>query len=72
MEMTGEIKCTSTPYSAFKANVGKEVTIKGAIHNVRDMSDFAFIILRTARELIQCVYSPEFSTYRLDEKVVEQ
>ena len=48
------------------------VTIKGAIHNIRDMSDFAFIIVRTARELIQCVYSPEFSDYRLDGSVVEQ
>ncbi len=71
-DMTGVIPCTSTPYSEFKNHVGEEVTIKGAIHNIRDMSDFAFIIVRTARELIQCVYSPEFSDYRLDDKVVEQ
>jgi nondiscriminating aspartyl-tRNA synthetase len=36
------------------------------------MSDFAFIIVRTARELIQCVYSPEFSDFRLGPEVVEQ
>ena len=71
-EMTGVIPCTSTPYAEFKNHIGEEVTIKGAIHNIRDMSDFAFIIVRTARELIQCVYSPEFSDYRLDDKVVEQ
>ena len=71
-EMTGVIASTSTPYSEFKNNLDKVVSIKGAIHNVRDMSDFAFIIVRTARELIQCVYSPEFSDYRLDENVVEQ
>ena len=71
-EMTGVIPCTSTPYAEFKNHIGEEVTIKGAIHNIRDMSDFAFIIVRTARELIQCVYSPDFSDYRLDDKVVEQ
>lgn len=71
-DMTGIVPQTSLPYSEFKNHVGEEVTIKGAIHNIRDMSDFAFIIVRTARELIQCVYSPEFSDYRLGENVVEQ
>ena len=65
--MTGELNDGTTPYSAFKENEGKVISIKGAIHNIRDMSDFAFIILRTARDLIQCVYSPEFSEYRLTE-----
>lgn len=71
-DMTGVVPVTSLPYSEFKNHVGEEVTIKGAIHNIRDMSDFAFIIVRTARELIQCVYSPDFSDYRLAENVVEQ
>ena len=60
------------PTASSNKNEGKVVSVKGAIHNIRDMSDFAFIILRTARELIQCVYSPEFSDYRLAENVVEQ
>ena len=71
-EITGIIPSTQTPYSEFKNNVDKIVSVKGTIHNIRDMSDFAFIILRTARDLIQCVYSPEFSQYRLTENVVEQ
>ena len=71
-EITGNLPCTSTPYCEFKNHVGEVVTIKGALHNIREMSDFAFIIVRTARELIQCVYSPEFSDYRLNDKVVEQ
>ena len=71
-EITGVVLTTSTPYSEFKNNLDKVVAIKGTIHNIRDMSDFAFILVRTARELIQCVYSPEFSDYRLNETVVEQ
>jgi len=71
-DMTGIIPCDTTPYSEFKNHLGEVVAIKGAVHNIRDMSDFAFIIIRTARETVQCVYSPEFSDYRLDEKLMEQ
>jgi len=71
-EMTGIIPSSCTPCSEFKQNLEKVVTIKGVIHNIRDMSDFAFILVRTARELIQCVYSPEFSAFRLNESIVEQ
>ena len=71
-KMTGVIDSAVTPYSQFKNHVGEVVTVKGAVHNIRDMSDFAFILIRTAREVIQCVYSPEFSDYRLDEKLCEQ
>ena len=70
--MTGIINSDSVPYSAFKENVEKVVTVKGTIHNIRLMSDFAFILLRTARELIQCVYSEEFSAFRLTDDIVEQ
>ena len=70
--MTGILPETTTPYSEFSKHIGEVVTIKGAIHNIRDMSDFAFILVRTARELIQCVYSPDFSSYRLSGDVVEQ
>ncbi len=41
----------------------KDVTTHGTIYNVRDMGDFAFVILRKVNGLIQCVYekngSPE-------------
>ncbi|MBE7088836.1 MAG: aspartate--tRNA(Asn) ligase [Clostridiales bacterium] len=72
IEMTGVLPNTCVAYSEFKNHVNEVVSIKGAIHNIRDMSDFAFIIIRTARELVQCVYSPDFSDYRMDESVVEQ
>lgn len=71
-DMTGIIPETSTPYSEFGKHLGEVVTIKGTIHNIRDMSDFAFIIVRTAREVIQCVYAPDYSDYRLTPDVVEQ
>lgn len=36
--------------------VGKTVKMNGAVHNIRDMGEFAFIILRKAKGLVQCVY----------------
>ncbi len=36
--------------------VGSEVTFRGTVHRVRDMSDFAFIIVRVERGLIQCTF----------------
>lgn len=35
---------------------GKTVKINGAIHNIRHMGDVAFVILRKAEGLVQCVY----------------
>ena len=36
--------------------VGKTVKMNGAVHNIRDMGEFAFIILRKEEGLVQCVY----------------
>lgn len=38
------------------AYTGKTVKIHGAVHNVRDMGEVAFVILRKAEGLVQCVY----------------
>lgn len=35
---------------------GKTVKINGAVHNIRHMGDVAFVILRKAEGLVQCVY----------------
>ena len=42
-------------------------TIKGIIYKIREMSNFAFVILKTKRELLQCVYSVEYSKFALSE-----
>ncbi len=35
---------------------GKEIKIRGAVHTIRDMSEFSFIVLRKYEGLVQCVY----------------
>ena len=70
-KITGNLHRDSIQYEEFAQNAGKVVAIQGIIHRIREMTGFAFIILRTSRDVVQCIYSPEFSKYRLDENVQE-
>ena len=72
MVITGEIQKNTADFSEFETYENQEVSIKGTVHNTRMMSDFAFIILRTARETVQCVYSEEFSSYRMPPELKEE
>ncbi len=70
--INGEIINTNVPFSEFKENDGKVVSISGYIHRIREMTGFSFVIIRTERDLIQCVYAPEFSDYRWNENLCEE
>ena len=69
--INGQNRTDCIGYKDFPVHVGETVCIKGMIHRIREMTGFAFVILRTARETVQCVYSPDFSDYRMDESVAE-
>ncbi len=55
-----------------KSHDGEVVSIVGYIHRIREMTGFSFVIVRTERDTVQCVYAPEFSDYRWDEKLCEE
>lgn len=71
-KINGEITVKDVPYQEFKNHDGELVSVSGYVHRIREMTGFSFVILRTARELIQCVYAPEFSDYRWNEKLCEE
>lgn len=50
---------------------GREIILHGSVYKLRRMSGFAFVLLRTGRHVIQCVYSPEFSGFNMEELVEE-
>lgn len=50
---------------------GKEILLQGSVYKLRRMSGFAFVLLRTGRHVIQCVYSSEFSRFGMEELVEE-
>lgn len=71
-KINGIITTNTVEYKDFKLNDGKVVTIHGYIHRIREMTGFSFVIIRTATDTVQCVYAPEFSDYRWDEKLCEE
>lgn len=48
------------------SKVGQDIEVCACVHNVKQMSGFAFVTLRTGRYLIQSVYSPENCSDSLD------
>ena len=51
--------------------IGSEVKIHGSIYKIRKMHGFAFVLLRTKREVVQCIYSEEQAKFPLEELVEE-
>lgn len=46
-------------------HTGKRVRLNGAVHTIRDMGDVAFVILRKAEGLVQCVYEEGITKFDL-------
>ena len=46
--------------------VGNQVRLHGSIYKIRKMKGFAFVLLRTKRDILQCVYSPKTAAFPLE------
>ncbi|HCH75016.1 MAG TPA: aspartate--tRNA(Asn) ligase [Clostridiales bacterium] len=68
----GTIVNADVAFKDFKNHAGQVISIKGYIHRIREMTGFSFVIIRTERETVQCVYSPDFSDYRWDDRLCEE
>ncbi len=71
-KVNGIINRDTVLYDDFSKYDGQEIKISGYIHRIREMTGFSFIIIRSDRDTIQCVYAPEFSDYRWDERLCEE
>ncbi len=71
-KINGTVQTGTVAFCDFKNYDNQIVTIQGYVHRIREMTGFSFVIIRTARDTIQCVYAPEFSDYRWDEKICEE
>ena len=70
-KINGQITNNYVQFDQFENYENQVVEICGFIHKIREMTGFAFVLIRTERDVIQCIYAPEFSDYRWDEKTVE-
>lgn len=62
-QITIEESCQEINWKQAKA--GQVCRLQGSIHHIRRMGNWAFVLLRMRREVVQCVYSPEFSRFSL-------
>ncbi len=65
--INSNIACSHIEASEIKKYIGQIVKIHGVVHKIRVMSGFAFVILRTKQSMLQCVYSDEYSSFKLTE-----
>ena len=69
--ISGNVASTCVEYKDFPAHVDEIVCMKGIMHTFREMTRFAFVIIRSGPHLVGCRFSPDFSDYRMDDSVVE-
>lgn len=65
--INGQVSSSRIEAEELKNYIGQVVKIHGMIYKIREMSGFAFVILKTKRTLLQCVYSQEHSRFPLSE-----
>lgn len=51
---------------ALGEHIGRQVRICGSVYKLRRMSGFAFVLLRTGRSVVQCVYCKEDCAFPLE------
>ena len=48
-------------------HIGKTIRIHGSIYKIRKMKGFAFVLLRTDRSVIQCIYNKDVSNFDISD-----
>lgn len=65
-QITGQTVTNTIDAEKLADYTGKEVWIRGSIHKIRKMKGFAFVLVRTARQVVQCVYSEDIAAFDLE------
>jgi len=67
LTIKGELASAHVEAEELINHIGQTVQIHGIVYKIREMSGFAFVLLRTKRALVQCIHSGDFSTFPLSE-----
>lgn len=65
-KINGTVTKNTIEAENISAHIGETVRIHGSVYKIRKMSGFAFILLRTKRNIVQCIYSPEYCSLALE------
>ncbi len=66
-----DLEAVVADFNEGKIKEGDKIKLKAFVHRIRRMSGFAFVILRTPRRLIQCIYEDSVCPVSLDTIVEE-
>ena len=69
--ITGIMENTTVEANELQSFIGKTVRIHGSIYKIRKMRGFAFVLLRTKREIIQCIYEEGRAEFSLETLIEE-
>lgn len=69
---TTEIAYIIEGFKSGEIKDGDKITVKGTINRIREMSGFAFVIIRSARQCFQCVWEEGKSDVDLHDFSVEE
>ncbi len=67
MKINGEINTAHTEAENLGKTIGNTIQIHGVVYKIRLMKNFAFVILRTKRNLVQCVYTETYAGFQIEE-----
>ena len=65
--ITGEMENKTMETEEIKNHIGELIKLHGSIYKIRKMSDFSFVLLRTKRDILQCIYTPETAGFGEEE-----
>ena len=65
-KIMGKIENNCVEAAELQSHIGETVQMHGIVYKLRKMSDFAFVLIRTKRAVVQCIYSAEYSEFPLE------
>ena len=65
--ISSQLSSSHVEAEQLKNYIGQVVKVHGMIYKIREMSGFAFVILKTKRVLLQCIYSEQYASFALSE-----
>lgn len=69
--ISGITEKTTISANDLKHHMNGQVQICGSIYKIRKMKDFAFVLIRASKQILQCIYSKEYSRFTLEELIEE-
>lgn len=66
-QMNGNLSTEVMEVSELTKHIGEQVKLSGSIYKIRKMKDFSFVLLRTKRTVLQCIYEESKAKFSLEE-----